>query len=239
MSDIPIYELQLSAPALLSLKALPLEAQANFAALLSTLGNHLTDFPDRVWHDERNGTYVYRHPVPRLEVTYRLEESRGLVTCLHVAAPFTPLVTVFVSYSHKDKNFLQEFRKYIFHLEQQGKVEFFDDGKIKPGEEWEREIQRALTSSKAAVLIVTQDFISSEFISTKELPVLRARAKDGTMSLFWIPLRHATYEQTGLLPLQALANPNTPLAGLRKSKREAVLTEISRVLQKHLLAIDF
>ena len=83
-------------------------------AVLAELGNYVKQYPERTYLDPKTLTPVYRHPIPFIEIGYLLDEENGIVNCHHVSAPLPvpPRLKAFVSYSHKDWKFLEEFKTY-------------------------------------------------------------------------------------------------------------------------------
>lgn len=214
---------------------LPPTIQKQVFALADSLGTQVHKHPERVSNNRKKKVSVYRHPDPPVEITYEIDKRTQQLRCLHVGeTTITPRVKIFVSYSHKDVFWLNEFKPYIQSLDDQGKIKFWHDGMIEPGTDWEDALHEALHSAKAAVLLVSQDFLASDYIKNKELPVLQERQKAGSVQVEWIHLRYCLYEKFWFARNQALANPKSPLADLRKSKRDEQLTNISRKLEKKL-----
>jgi hypothetical protein len=142
---------------------------------------------------------------------------------------------VFISYSHKDTEWLERLQVHLKPLEREGKIERWDDTLIGAGEKWKEAIRHAITSAKVAVLLVSADFLSSDFIATDELPSLLAAAKaEGTVILPVI-LSPSWFEQMpNLAQFQSVNPPSQPLIGLSKAKQEAALVQVANRIKQAL-----
>ena len=142
---------------------------------------------------------------------------------------------VFISYSHKDIEWLERLQVHLKPLEREGKIERWDDTLIESGEKWKETIRNAITSAKVAVLLVSADFLSSDFIVTDELPsLLAAAAAEGTVILPLI-LSPSRFERIpNLAQFQSVNAPSQPLIGLPKTEQEAVLVQVANRIEQAL-----
>ena len=142
---------------------------------------------------------------------------------------------VFVSYAHVDEPHLERLRIHLRPLERKGIVNIWDDSKIKAGEHWEDEIMAALSNSAIAVLIVSADFLASDFIINNELPPILKKAElDGTRILPVIlkPCRFARDEV--LSKFQSLNVPDKPLQAMSEHEQEVLWDNLSQVIETEL-----
>ncbi|MEN8446182.1 MAG: COR domain-containing protein, partial [Cyanobacteria bacterium J06555_13] len=133
---------------------------------------------------------------------------------------------IFISYSHQDTALFTELKVWLKPLERTGKLKVWDDTKIQPGEKWQVEIEQALATAKVAVLLVSPDFIASEFIHNNELPALLNAAETQGLKLIWIPIRYSSYTDAGFREYQAAHPPQAPLASLDPSLRDKAWHDI-------------
>jgi molecular chaperone DnaK len=138
---------------------------------------------------------------------------------------------VFISYSHKDQNWLDRLKGMLKPALRGQQIVVWDDSRIAMGMPWRREIDRAIASATIAVLLVSQNFLESDFIHENELlPLLRrAEKEENGLRVVWLYLSHCLYETTGIKHLQAAHDPGKPLAELRrKVDQDKVLAQICR-----------
>ena len=76
---------------------------------------------------------------------------------------------VFFSYSHRDERYLDQLRKHLANLEQEGLVRLWHDRAIRPGEEWEPAIAAQLDQADVIVLLISADFNASNFCRRVEM----------------------------------------------------------------------
>ncbi len=135
---------------------------------------------------------------------------------------------VFISYSHKDKLFLEKLHRMLAPLTRGRNIFLWDDTRIAPGQDWKHEIEDALDRAKVAILLVSDNFLASEFINENELPPILENANQKNLKILWIYLSHCMYEETAISKYQAAHRPLAPLDGMSNSKQKKVLKEICK-----------
>jgi tetratricopeptide (TPR) repeat protein len=89
---------------------------------------------------------------------------------------------VFLSYSHKDECWKDCLEPHLSMLEKHGRLTYWDDRKIDTGADWYPEIQAAMEQATVAILLISADYLSSDFCLKEEIPfLLERRAKQGVL----------------------------------------------------------
>src|SRR5215472_10273203 len=94
---------------------------------------------------------------------------------------------IFVSYSHADEAWRKRFETMARPLSRAESMRFWSDRDIKAGE-WEKQIEAAMQDAVAAVLMVSDNFLASDYIMTKELPYLLRAGRERGLMIFWLYL---------------------------------------------------
>ncbi|MBA3968059.1 MAG: toll/interleukin-1 receptor domain-containing protein [Nitrospirales bacterium] len=141
---------------------------------------------------------------------------------------------VFVSYSHKDKVWLKRLQDMLQPLVKQGTISLWSDTEIKPGSQWREEIERALRSARAAVLLVSPHFLASDFIARHELPPLLNKARNQGTHILWVCVSACLYKESELASYQSAHDFAQPLDKLRPAKRNEVLVQICQNIKEVL-----
>jgi len=142
---------------------------------------------------------------------------------------------VFVSYSHKDRRWLERLQIHLRPLERDHSIDVWDDTKIRPGTPWKSEIEKAISNAKVAILLVSADFLASDFVAKNELPpLLRAAEEEGAMILPII-VSPCRFVRTPLGVFQAVNDPEKPLNSLKGANRERILTRVADVVESAFL----
>ena len=126
-------------------------------------------------------------------------------------------------------------RVHLKPLERDYALDIWDDGKIVAGSRWRDEIDLAIQTAKVAVLMISADFLASDFIINNELPpLLGAAQKDGAviMPLIVSPSRFKSTQT--ISQFQAVNDPSKPLISLSKADQEEILVKMSDDIERAL-----
>ena len=140
---------------------------------------------------------------------------------------------VFISYSHLDKDYLNDIQRHFKPFKND--IDFWDDSKILPGQKWKEEIKKAIAETKVAILLVSTDFLGSEFIATDELPpLLESAERDGAVILTVI-LKPCLFEEfDDLNKFQAINPPSRPISKMDENEREELYVNLVRQTKRVL-----
>jgi TIR domain-containing protein len=134
---------------------------------------------------------------------------------------------VFISYSHEDEAWKDKLLKHLKVFEREGLLEIWEDRSIDAGTEWLTAIMGAIASAKVAVLLISADFLNSDFIREKELPILLERRASHGLLIFPIIMRDCPWEEVRWLePLQV--RPPDGIAIENRRNWQTLLKKIAR-----------
>lgn len=83
--------------------------------------------------------------------------------------------TVFLGYSHRDVAWKDRLVSLLRVMERKGVFDVWDTGEIPVSENWSQQISEVVKKADVAVLLVSPDFLASDFIVDHELPALLQR----------------------------------------------------------------
>ncbi len=139
--------------------------------------------------------------------------------------------SIFVSYSHTDTEYLDRLKIHLKPFEKKGQIDLWVDTKIKAGEKWREKINNALEKSVIAILLISADFLASDFIIDNELPpILKAAEENGKVILPIIvkPCRFTSDEN--LNRFQAINDPKHPLSKLNENDKEETYVKVADLI---------
>lgn len=139
------------------------------------------------------------------------------------------MTKIFISYSHKDEAKKNTLNKHLAVLTHAGiALEPWDDRRIQGGEDWRQEIRAAIEGCSIALLLISADFLTSNFILDEEVPRLLERRAQAGVRVIPIIVAPCQWQLVSwLVPLQARPLDGKPLSKLGKAKLDDVLSNLA------------
>jgi hypothetical protein len=120
-------------------------------------------------------------------------------------------IKLFFSYSHKDEILRNELVNHLRILTREGVISGWDDRKILPGDEWDHQIHAQLRAADIVLLLISVDFIASDYCNDVEVQITLQRHEDGDVCVIPIILRAVEWMRAPFSKLQALPTNGKPV----------------------------
>src|SRR5262249_47878554 len=147
-------------------------------------------------------------------------------------------VELFYSYAHRDATLCQELRNHLTGLKRSGAIRDWSDHEIQPGSEWSAAIKEAIERAGIILLLVSADFVASEYVNDIEMPFALKRHQSGHAKVIPVLLRPVEWHDlpfaklqvlpTGARPVTAWANQDEAFADVARSLRELLYNQRAR-----------
>jgi hypothetical protein len=134
-------------------------------------------------------------------------------------------IDVFISYSHQDKTLCEELRKYLSMLRRQGLIRDWYDRGIGAGEEWARTIDEHLNTADVILLLISADFLASDYCFEIETKRALERRQKGEAVVIPVLLREADWKYPPLGDLEPLPKDFRPIES--RVPMSSALTEVA------------
>jgi len=140
---------------------------------------------------------------------------------------------VFISYSHQDGQYREELEVHLKPYIRTSAIIAWSDQQIAPGSKWLDEIKAALADTSVAVLLVSPDFLDSDFIHDQELGPLLKEAEAGGVTILWVLIRDCAWKKTPLKDYQAVVSPpGRALALMTGAERDTAWTKVCEAIER-------
>ncbi len=145
---------------------------------------------------------------------------------------------IFISYSRKDKEWKDRLMTHLRVLEKE-KLSAWDDQQIKIGDEIFDEIKKALDTSNAAILLITADFLTSDFILGREIPQMLEQRQEQGMKIFPLIVRPCAWKKIEWLKkIQVRPKDGKELSGCSEHEIDKNLSELAIEVEEILRHAD-
>ncbi len=115
----------------------------------------------------------------------------------------SPAIEVFYSYSHHDEVLRDELEKHLSILRRQGVISQWHDRQIGAGREWEGQIDQRLNSAQVILILISADFLASDYCYDIEMMRAMERNDSGEARVIPVILRSVDWRGAPFGKLQA------------------------------------
>ena len=146
-----------------------------------------------------------------------------------------PRPLIFISYSHRDMEAKEFVDRHLRVLRMAGNIDVWQDGEITVGDDWYEKIETRLNECAVAVLLISTDFLSSEFCIKEEVIRLLERRKHEGLMIAPILLRPCAWKIfPWLSALQMQPRGDVALLELGQFEQERELTAVVLAIHGYL-----
>ncbi|MCP5103618.1 MAG: toll/interleukin-1 receptor domain-containing protein [bacterium] len=139
---------------------------------------------------------------------------------------------VFVSYSHKDETWKERVLTHLKGLQLEGYCSLWDDREIKTGDDWLPQIEAALKEAHIAVLLISADFLASDFIIGKEVPLILDRRQNEGLRVIPLVIKPCAWDSTAwLADIQVTPKDGNPLSAKKEHEIDNDLALLAKDIQ--------
>ncbi len=146
-------------------------------------------------------------------------------------------VKIFFCYAHEDESLLLKLKIHLSPLQREGLIWLWHDRDISAGEEWDKEIDKHLNTAQIILLLVSPDFMNSEYCFGIEMKRAIERHKNDEARVIPIILRPAAWE--GVLGnLQALPKDGRPVKSRHWHNMDEAFSDITQGIRRTINALS-
>jgi len=147
-------------------------------------------------------------------------------------------IKLFCSYSHRDEALRDELAKHLKLIERQGLLRSWHDREIGAGDGWKESIDRNLREADIILLLISADFLASDYCFDIEMKTALERHAAGNALVIPVILRPVDWRATPFAGLQALPKDGKPMTTFDNldAAFEQVAQGIRRAIEKLLAA---
>jgi hypothetical protein len=121
------------------------------------------------------------------------------------------MAAIFMSYSHSDEGLRDELEKHLSGLRRQGVISTWHDRRIGPGEDIHGQISAQLDSAEIVLLLVSADFLASDYCYDIEMARAMERHDEGTARVIPVILRPCDWHGAPFGRLKAVPTDGKPV----------------------------
>jgi hypothetical protein len=171
------------------------------------------------------------NPLPGGEGTLHSPQPKPLPLDVEISQSLHPKpLKLFYSYSHQDEALRERLEISLALLKRQGIIQAWHDRQIGAGDEWAKQISEHLENADIILLLVSPDFIASDYCWDIELACAMERQAADEACVIPVILREVDWQGAPFGKLQALPNNAKPIT--RWDDQDTAFADVARGIRK-------
>ena len=144
--------------------------------------------------------------------------------------------SVFISYSHNDSNYVDRLRIHLKPIEKKYNILIWDDSKLEPGDKWRETVIENLERASVVLLVVSPDFLASEFVMEFEYPKALKNAEEKGTKILMLIAGPCLLDEFEISDIQAINSPENTLQDLETNgaEQERVFVSCAKAIKRYL-----
>lgn len=124
---------------------------------------------------------------------YDVRDFHFLLTLEEVSRPYK---RVFVSYSSKDRDYLDRLATHLQLYKNAGVIDYWDDLLLTGRDEWDEKIKDEMNRANILIMLLSPAYLATDYILKEEIPIALKHLNEPMPSkqVFWILLKPCSYE---------------------------------------------
>jgi predicted NACHT family NTPase len=139
-------------------------------------------------------------------------------------------LNIFFCYAREDKNLLEKLKSHLQHLKHQQQIAFWYDGEIRAGTAWEQEIKQRLNEAHLILLLISADFMASDYCYNQEMQHALERHAKREAIVVPILLRPTDWEGAPFSRIQMLPTNAKPI--VEWTSIDAALLDVAKGIRQ-------
>ncbi|WP_133510974.1 CHAT domain-containing protein [Candidatus Thiosymbion oneisti] len=152
-------------------------------------------------------------------------------------------MNVFISYSRQDRALKEDIKNAIKELPEYLRPDVWSDVDLRGGDCWDKEIQKRLGDAELVVLLLSDEFLTTDYVRDDEFPIIEAGVRDNSKRIYPILMRALREPLPNWIPTrQVRPKLDQSLHSLSQQQyqqeRERIQEEIKEIIRETMIPTE-
>ena len=146
---------------------------------------------------------------------------------------------IFISYAREDEQWKNQLVRHLNVLRMNTYFKTWNDRDIEYGSDWRTEIENELSEASIVIMMISADYLISEFIINYEIPIILERRKKNELRAIPVILKPCPWSRVEWLNSIQVFGDGAPLIGQDESKTEQYFSRLADDIHNVMGSIKF